>query len=60
VQQLAELSTALSATETSALQRISNASGELQEKLKLIEETKDEHVSLLEEELASIQREKKP
>jgi vacuolar-type H+-ATPase subunit I/STV1 len=59
VKQLAELSTALSATETSALQRISSASGELQGKLQLIEDTRDDHVTLLEEELAELQRRRK-
>jgi hypothetical protein len=56
VKQLSELSAALSATETSALQRISSASGELQGKLQLIEDTRDDHVTLLEEELAELQR----
>jgi hypothetical protein len=59
VKQLAELSTALSATETSALQRISSASGELQGKLQLIEDTREDHVTLLEEELAELQRRRK-
>jgi hypothetical protein len=56
VKQLSELSTALSATETGALKRISSASGELQEKLQLIEDTRDEHITLLEEELLELQR----
>jgi hypothetical protein len=56
VQQLTELSKELSATETSALKRISSASGELQQKLQLIEDTRDEHVTLLEEELADLQQ----
>ena len=59
VKQLAELSTALSATETSALKRVSSASGELQQKLQLIEDTRDEHITLLEEELLELQRRRK-
>jgi chromosome segregation ATPase len=58
-QQLAELSSALSATETNALKRISKASGELQDKLRLIEETREEKITLLEEELADARREQR-
>jgi chromosome segregation ATPase len=52
VEQLSELSTALSATENQAIKKISGAKGALEDKLRLIEETKGEHISLLEEELA--------
>jgi hypothetical protein len=55
-QQLAELSSELSATEITALKRISIASGELKDKLRLIEETREEKISLLEEELAEARR----
>lgn len=54
--QLAEMSTALSKTESGAFQRMRAASSDLQSKLKDIEETKDEHVGLLEEELAQAKR----
>lgn len=56
VKQLGALSTALTATEASALKGISAASAELKHKLQLIEEANDEHVVLLEEELAELQR----
>ena len=56
VRQLVELSTALTATETSALKGISAASAELKQKLQMIEEANEEHVVLLEEELAELQR----
>jgi hypothetical protein len=56
VKQLATLSTALTETETSALKGISAASEELKQKLQLIEEANDEHVVLLEDELAELQR----
>jgi hypothetical protein len=56
VEQLQELSTALSLTENAALKKISAAASDLQSKLKAIEETRDEHVGLLEEELMDIQR----
>ena len=52
VEQLSELSTALSATENQAIKKISGAKGALEDKLRLIEETKDEHIALLEDELA--------
>lgn len=55
--QLAEFSTALAKTESGAFQRMRNASTDLQSKLREIEETKDEHVGLLEEELAQAKRE---
>jgi hypothetical protein len=56
VRQLGALTTALTATETTALKGISAASAELKQKLQLIEETSDEHVVLLEDELAELQR----
>lgn len=56
VSQLSELSQALSAAETQALQRLRGAKGALQEKLALIEETKDEHIGILEEDLARLHR----
>lgn len=59
-QQLSELSSELSATETTALKRISKASGELKDKLRLIEETRNEKIALLEEELAEARREREP
>jgi len=59
VKQLAEFSTALTKTESGALKRMQSASSDLQLKLRDIEETKDEHVGLLEEELAQAKRERK-
>jgi hypothetical protein len=56
VRQLGALSTALTATETSALKGISTASAELKQKLRMIEDANSEHVVLLEEELAELQR----
>jgi hypothetical protein len=56
VSQLGELSEALSAAETQALRRLSGAKGALQEKLALIEETRDEHIAILEEDLARLQK----
>lgn len=56
VRQLAALSTALTVSETTALKGIGAASAELKQKLRLIEETSDEHVVLLEDELAELQR----
>ncbi len=56
VDQLAELSTALAASEAKALKGVSGASTELKRKLRLIEETRDEHLVLLEEELAELQK----
>jgi chromosome segregation ATPase len=55
VGQLGELSQALSAAETQALTRLKGAKGALQEKLALIEETRDQHIGLLEEDLARLQ-----
>lgn len=55
VGQLGELSQALSAAETQALKRLQGAKGVLQEKLDLIEETRDQHITLLEEDLARLQ-----
>ena len=55
-QQLGELSKALTATETSAIKKISTATSDLQQKLKLIEETRDEHIDLLEQELSQLKR----
>jgi hypothetical protein len=56
VDQLSQLSTALSATENQAIKKISGAKGALEEKLRFIEETRDEHIALLEEELARVKR----
>jgi hypothetical protein len=56
VDQLSELSKALSAAETQALQRLAGAKGALQEKLSLIDETRDEHITILEEDLARLRR----
>lgn len=56
VDQLSQLSTALSATENQAIKKISGAKGALEEKLRLIDETRDEHIALLEEELARVKR----
>lgn len=56
VSQLGILSTALVATENNALRKIKTASGELKRKLQLIEDTKNEHLVILEEELAELQR----
>jgi hypothetical protein len=55
--QLAEMSTALTKTEAGAFQRMRAASIDLQSKLKDIEETREDHVGLLEEELAQAKRE---
>lgn len=56
VGQLGELSRALSAAETQALTRLKGAKGALQEKLNLIEETRDQQITILEEDLARLQR----
>ncbi len=56
VRQLSEFSTALTKTESGAFKRMQSASSDLQSKLKDIEETRDEHVGLLEEELAQAKR----
>jgi hypothetical protein len=56
VQQLGELSKALSLTETAAVKKISSATSDLQSKLRDIEDTKEEHIGLLEEELLEAQR----
>ncbi len=58
VRQLAEFSTALTKTESSAVKRMQSASTDIQSKLRDIEETKDEHIGLLEEELAQARRER--
>lgn len=55
VAQLVELSRALSAAETQALTRLTGAKGALQEKLALIEETRNQHITILEEDLARLQ-----
>jgi hypothetical protein len=55
VGQLGELSRALSEAETQALKKLKGAKGALQEKLALIEETRDQHITLLEEDLARLQ-----
>jgi hypothetical protein len=59
VRQLGELSTALVVTENNALKRIKAASVEMKQKLQMIEESKEEHIVLLEDELAELQRKKK-
>jgi len=56
VRQLGDFSTALTKTESEAFKRMHNASSELQSKLRDIEETRDEHVGLLEEELTQVKR----
>jgi hypothetical protein len=56
VRQLSALSTALSAVENQALKRLTGAKGELQQKLVLIEDTKDDKITLLEEELAELKQ----
>lgn len=56
VRQLSDFSTALTKTESGAFKRMRNASSDLQSKLKEIEDTRDEHVGLLEEELAQAKR----
>ena len=60
VQQVGEISTALSKAETVAVKKISAATGELQSKLRDIEDTKEEHVGLLEQELLEAQRARRP
>lgn len=56
VLQLGDFSTALTKTESGAFKRMRSASSDLQSKLKDIEETREEHVGLLEEELAQVKR----
>lgn len=56
VGQLSELSTALAAVENQAIKKLSGAKRVLQDKLELIEETREEHITLLEEELAQLRR----
>jgi len=56
VQQLGELSTALTAVENQAIRRLAGAKGALQEKLSLIEETREDHIAILEEELANLRK----
>jgi hypothetical protein len=56
VQQLGDLSKSLAVTETAAVKKISSATSELQSKLRDIEDTKEEHIGLLEEELLEAQR----
>lgn len=58
VRQLGELSTALSTVENQALKKLAGAKGELQDKLALIEDTRGEHIALLEEELARLRRDR--
>jgi hypothetical protein len=55
-QQLQELSLALSTTESDAIRRSTSASEDLKRKLALIEETREEHIALLEQELAEALR----
>jgi hypothetical protein len=50
------LSTTLASAEERALKGIGTASAELRHKLQMIEDASDEHVVLLEEELAELQR----
>jgi SMC interacting uncharacterized protein involved in chromosome segregation len=56
VRQLSELSTALSAVENQALKRLAGAKGELHDKLALIEDTKEDKITLLEEQLAELKQ----
>lgn len=56
VRQLTLLSTTLASAEERALKGIGTASAELRHKLQMIEDASDEHVVLLEEELAELQR----
>lgn len=56
VGQLSELSTALATAENQAIKRLRGAKGVLQDKLAMIEETRDDHITLLEEELARLRR----
>lgn len=56
--ELNTMSTAVKTTEATALQKVSAASADLQQKLALIEATKNEHIDLLERELASLRRER--
>jgi hypothetical protein len=56
VGQLSELSTSLAAAENQAIKKLTGAKGALQDKLALIEETREDHIALLEEELARLQR----
>jgi len=56
VGQLSELSTALVATENQAMKKLTGVKGVLQDKLALIEETREEQISPLEEELARLRR----
>lgn len=56
VQQVGEISTALSRAETLAVKKIAVATDELQSKLRDIEDTKEDHVGLLEQELLEAQR----
>jgi flagellar motility protein MotE (MotC chaperone) len=51
VEQLSELSTALKTKEASATQRVAAASAELQRKLNLIDETKDQQLAVLQTQL---------
>lgn len=56
IQELQELSLALSTTESEAIKRSNFASEDLKRKLALIEETREEHIALLEQELAEARR----
>jgi hypothetical protein len=55
---LNKLSTAVKSTEASALQKVSAASSELQQKVALIEATKSEHIDLLQRELDGLRKER--
>lgn len=56
VGQLGELSTALSVKEASSIKKISSATTDLQQKIRLIEETREDQIDLLEQELAELRR----
>lgn len=57
--QLGDLSKALALTESNALKKISTATSDLRQKLRLIEDTRDEHIDLLEQELADLKRKRR-
>lgn len=58
VEQVSELSTALKSKEASATQRVAAASAELQRKLNLIDETKDQQLAVLQGQLKRLRTER--
>ncbi len=56
--ELNAISVAVKSTETESLKRVSHASQELQDRVQLIESTKNEHIDLLQNELRSLIRER--